>query len=144
MKKLTWICVLACLAAGLVFAAEDAANTTEPARGEANQQMTERVAVPRTLNRAATRDQMYQQRLSRQSELHQAEVGKLTAILKIAEEENATRTAEAIQKLIDQKNAEYKETLASLSAQRGQRTGQVRQPGRVTENNVIPQTNTQQ
>lgn len=143
MKNLTWICVLACLAAGLALAAEEGRNNTVPARGESSQGVTG-VSVPRTPNRTATRDQVYQQRLSRQAELHQAEVSKLTAIKKIAEEENAARTVEAIQKLIDQKNAEYKESLASLSTQRAERTGQVRRQGAVTENAAKPETNTQQ
>jgi hypothetical protein len=45
---------------------------------------------------------------------HQETIAELTAILKLAQEENAVKTAEAVQKLIDKQNAEYKQNLSRL------------------------------
>jgi hypothetical protein len=50
--------------------------------------------------------------LSRRKREHQATIKELEDIKKIAESENATKTAEAIQKMIDTMDAEFKNQLA--------------------------------
>jgi hypothetical protein len=45
---------------------------------------------------------------------HQELTAELTTILNLAREENAVKTAEAVQKLIDKQNAEYQKNLKLL------------------------------
>ncbi|MEJ5258795.1 MAG: hypothetical protein WHS88_01240 [Anaerohalosphaeraceae bacterium] len=51
---------------------------------------------------------------------HQELIAELTAVLKLAQEENALKTAEAVQKLIDKHNAEYKRNLELIQQRRAE------------------------
>lgn len=58
---------------------------------------------------------------------HQQGIDELVALKKLAEEENATKTAAAIQAMIDKKNEEYKKGVEQMERQRRQRTEQIQQ-----------------
>ena len=58
---------------------------------------------------------------------HKQAVAELEAIKKIAEEEDATRTTEALQKMIDKKNADFKQSMERFESQRSERLKQLQQ-----------------
>ncbi len=58
---------------------------------------------------------------------HQELIGELTAVLKLAQEENAVKTAEAVQKLIDKHNAEYKQNLELMQQRRAEMQRRIEQ-----------------
>ena len=64
------------------------------------------------------REEMYEQLVNRRQQAHQAEIDKLEAILKIAKEEKAVETAEAIQRLIDEKNKAFDEQTEAVESRR--------------------------
>lgn len=73
------------------------------------------------------RQQMYQQRLAQQATVHKQALAELEAIKKIAEEEDATRTVAALQKMIDKKDAEFKAKMEKFEKQRRERSKQATQ-----------------
>ena len=77
--------------------------------------------------RTVNREQMYQERVARQSEMHRASLAEMEDIKKIAEEEGATRTVEAIQQLMDKKNAEFKKGIERAERARRERATQVQE-----------------
>lgn len=58
---------------------------------------------------------------------HQELTAELTAILKIAQEENAVKTAEALQKLIDKRQEEYKQNLERMQQRRAEMQRRIEQ-----------------
>ncbi len=58
---------------------------------------------------------------------HQEMTNELAAILKLAQEENAVKTAEALQKLIDKRNAEYKQNLELMQQRRAEMQRRIEQ-----------------
>lgn len=58
---------------------------------------------------------------------HQEWIAELTSILKLAQEENAVKTAEAVQKLIDKHNAEYKQNLERLQQRQAEMQRRIEQ-----------------
>ncbi len=76
-------------------------------------------------SRTVNREQGRQERAARQSEMHRASLKELQDIKTIAEEEGATRTVEAIQKLIDKKNAEFQKGIEQAERARRERAAQV-------------------
>lgn len=64
--------------------------------------------------------QMAQDAIERRKQEHQATIKELEEIKKIAESENATKTAEAIQKMIDAKDAAFKKQLAEVEKRRAE------------------------
>ena len=126
MKKAA-ICMLMCVVAALAIAAEKKEVKTREAAGR-----PDRVRRPIPMQRrgddaAEQRRRGYRQMLARRAEMHAAEIAELEAIKKIAEEEQATRTVEAIQALIDKKDAEFKERMATIEKQRRERAEQIQQ-----------------
>ncbi len=73
------------------------------------------------------RDQMYREMLAKQGEKHREALKELEDIKKIAEEEGATKTAEAIQALIDKKDADYKQNIEKAEKARAERAERVEQ-----------------
>jgi len=71
--------------------------------------------------------QRYQQMLSKRAEIHKQGIDELEEIKKIAQEEGAARTVEAIQKMIDKKNAEYKKSIQGFTRMQRERADQIRQ-----------------
>jgi hypothetical protein len=82
---------------------------------------------------AAGREQMLKQRMVQQAEAHRAKIQELLDIKKIAEEENATKTADAIQKLIDKKNAEYQKNVDQVEQIRQERAARLQRRGEQAE-----------
>ena len=70
----------------------------------------------------ANRQQMYQEMRTKRMASHKQALEELEAIKKIAEEENAPRTAEAIGKLINKKDAEFKQKIEQFERQRRERS----------------------
>lgn len=75
----------------------------------------------------AGREQMFRDRMAQQAEKHSAEIKQLMDIKKLAEEEKATKTAEAIQKLIDEKNAVYQKNIEQVERARRERAARLQQ-----------------
>lgn len=124
MKKLLVCIVMVFLAANFVLAADDdKAGKTPKQRGAAG--VRERVPSAAGRNRM-NREQRYKQMLAKRAEVHQKQIAELDAIKKIAEEEGAKRTAEAIQKLIDKKKADYKKTAVQMEKDRRKRAEKMR------------------
>ena len=135
MKKLVILLMVAGLFASLAFSAEDGDNTVkknekqnavpvrkgEPARPERSS------LAGRPERGSVNREERYQQMLARRAEIHKQAIGELEEIKKIAQEENATRTVEAIQKMIDKKNAEYKKGIEEFTRMQKERADQIRQ-----------------
>jgi hypothetical protein len=103
----------------------------ERGRGPADGSQAPRQADPRD---------RFQQMMEQRQQAHQAEVGKLQAILKIAQEEKATKTAAAIQRLIDEKDKQFNEQVEQVQSrlreaqQRSvEQRGQQQRPGQGTE-----------
>lgn len=76
---------------------------------------------------AARNSKMYQDMLAKQGEKHRAAMKELEDIKKIAEEEDATKTVEAIQALIDKKTAEYQVSVKKFEKARKERTERLEQ-----------------
>ncbi len=73
------------------------------------------------------RQQAYQEMLAKRVDSHKQALAELEGIKKIAEEENATRTVEALQKMIDKKDAEFKQKMEQFERQRRERSKRVQQ-----------------
>ena len=73
------------------------------------------------------RQQAYQEMLEKRGAIHKEAVAELEAIKKIAEDEGAKRTVEALQKMIDKKNAEFKQRMEQFETQRRERAKQLEQ-----------------
>lgn len=95
-----------------------------PATGDAPGQQRSRPAAddaedgPRGPVIPAGREDALRAAMARRMEVHRQEVGKLEAILKIAKEEKAERTAEALQELIDEKNNEVRQQVEQAERRR--------------------------
>jgi hypothetical protein len=108
---------IVCLATGLAAAAEQR-STPRP--------MPERRATtarPGTVDREAA----FRDMLAGRAQAHAEAMKELVDLKKLAEEENATKTAEAIQAMIDKKDAEYKKSVEQFERQRRERTEQLQQ-----------------
>ncbi|MEN8126518.1 MAG: hypothetical protein ABFR90_01805 [Planctomycetota bacterium] len=135
MKKIIPLLIIAVLVVGLTFAAEEGEKQTKGIKKEgaapAQKYPDARRGRPSSLEgrrrSPAGRQEMYRQMLSRREEVHKQAIAELEAIKKIAEEEGATRTVEAIQALIDKKDNEYKEKKEKFESQQRERAEQVRQ-----------------
>ena len=73
------------------------------------------------------RNEMYREMMAKQAETHRTALKELEDIKKIAEEEGATKTAEAIQALIDKKDADYKQNIEKFEKARAERAARVEQ-----------------
>ncbi|HOK97128.1 MAG TPA: hypothetical protein PKW71_13500, partial [Anaerohalosphaeraceae bacterium] len=58
---------------------------------------------------------------------HRAQIAELEEIKKVAQEENASRTVEAIQKLIEKKDSQFKQSLEQFERQRRARLEQIQE-----------------
>ena len=89
-----------------------------------------RTGIPASVKRGSLGPLDPQQRrlemLKRQAEVHKQAIGELEEIKKIAQEEDAVRTVEAIQKMIDKKNEEHKKRIESLNRTQQDRAEQIR------------------
>lgn len=106
---------IVCLATGFAAAAEQPSS--------APRRMPERRAAarPGTVDREAA----FRDMLSGRAQAHAEVIKELTDLKKLAEEENATKTAAAIQAMIDKKNDEYKKSVEQFERQRRERAEQL-------------------
>jgi hypothetical protein len=65
--------------------------------------------------------QGFESMMKQRQEDHAKAVGELEEIKKIAESENATKTAEALQKMIDKKNADFKKAVDDIEKRQKER-----------------------
>ena len=122
-KKWTGLMLAVLLGTGVVFAEAQQGNTSKDAQ---MRERLQRVAPGRSGDPAA-REQMFRDRMAQQAEKHSAEIKQLMDIKKLAEEEKATKTAEAIQKLIDGKNAVYQKNIEQVERARRERAARLQQ-----------------
>ncbi|MBL7215595.1 MAG: hypothetical protein ISS71_07945 [Phycisphaerae bacterium] len=115
VKKWTGLMLVLIAVAGFVFAEAQQEEKSQDAAVRERMQQGTSAARERGM---AGREQMYRERMAKQAEAHRAEMQELIDIKKIAEEENAAKTAEAIQALIDKKNAEYQKGVEQVERAR--------------------------
>jgi hypothetical protein len=65
--------------------------------------------------------QGFENMMKQREEEHKKAIGELEDIKKIAEGENATKTVDALQKMIDKKNAEFKKTVDEIEKRQKER-----------------------
>lgn len=131
-KVLTGLCLILFVMTGFAAAASERSAGPAGIRQPAPQSARP-TATPRA---QGNREQMYQEMLAKRTEEHQAAVKELEDIKKLAEEEGATKTAEALQKMIDKKNDEFKQNMDRMNRVRRGRTEQLertRLPRETTE-----------
>jgi len=132
-KKTIELALAVCLISALVMAEtsteKEAEQKCKGVRVPASRQRQEDATRVSPHRRGAPMDrrQVYEERLAKQTARHKEALAELEAIKKIAEEEKAPRTAEAIQKIIDRKDAEFKQKAEQFEQQRRERFEQVRQ-----------------
>ncbi len=76
---------------------------------------------------AGTAQELYQNAQQRRQQQHDEAIKELEELKKLAESENATKTAAAIQKMIDKQNEEYKKQTEEADRRRAQFTELMRQ-----------------
>ena len=145
MKKVIALMMVAGILTGVAFSTEESEKEVKrikkddvaPFQKNLQQRPVKPDSSERRKRPARTPEERLQLMLSRQTEVHEKEMGglkkaidELKAIKKIAEEEGATRTVEALQKMIDVKNAEYKTKTEQFSRQQKERIEQNRQRSR--------------
>lgn len=108
--------------AGNAPAASDSGTADVPTRA-----LRQAGTAQRRSGTAADRELMYQDAVARRMAEHKAQITELEEIKKIAQEENASRTIEAIQKLIDKKDSQFKQSLEQFERQRRARMEQIQQ-----------------
>ena len=123
VKKWTGLMLALLIVTGFVFAE---AEQSESQKSEVRERIQQ--ATPAGRGRAGGgREEMYRQRMAQQAEMHRVEMQELLDIKKIAEEENAPKTAEAIQALIDKKNAAYQKGIEQLERARREREARLKE-----------------
>jgi len=135
MKKLVTLLMVASLFAGLAFSGEEGdkevkksekQNAAPVIKGESGRPGRPSLAG-RPGRGSVNPQERYQQMLSRRAEIHKQAIDEIEEIKKIAQEEGATRTVEALQKMIDEKNAEYKKGIEEFTRMQRQRADQIQQ-----------------
>lgn len=122
MKKqgLKWIFSVLLLTCGLwVWAAEETQNTEEQ-KSKPAPMRAPRVRQPVIPNAAGQPDARARGRMVSEEMSHQELIKELLDIKKIADEEGATKTSEAIQKMIEKRNEEYQKNMAEMLKRREQ------------------------
>jgi hypothetical protein len=120
--KMTGLVLTFCLMTAMVLAEakQDNPRKTQSVGGTQDISRSTRPNRPERGRGGMNREEMYKQMLANRMKTHKAGIDELAAIKKIAEEEEATRTATAIQTLIDKKDKEFKDQLASFEKRRRQ------------------------
>ena len=105
-----------CLMTAMVLAeAQERQRPNARTRSDASAARTTRPTTGRgTLNR----EEVYKRMLADRMKTHQAGIDELMAIKKVAEEEEATRTAAAVQSLIDKKNKSFQDSMTQMEKRR--------------------------
>ena len=133
-KRIYGLILTVCLVSALVMAEVSKEQESEQKRKGADVSasrqrdgsMPGRVS-PSRRGAPADRRQAYHKRLAGQMAKHKEALAELEAIKKIAEEEGATRTAEALGKMIDKKDAEFRQKMEQFERQRRERSKRIQQ-----------------
>jgi hypothetical protein len=114
-KRLLWMCVCV-IAMGTIAIAAEEVKTVTP-KGPVAPAL-ERPAGSDGMRVPMSRENVYKQMLAHRMETHKAEIAKLEAIVKIAEEEKATKTVEALKALIAEKDKEFQNQIQKADQHR--------------------------
>ncbi|MHC5122750.1 MAG: hypothetical protein ACYSOR_00940 [Planctomycetota bacterium] len=130
-KKTIGFMLAVCLISAVVMAQASGDKKADPKGADASvsRQRPEGAppVSPRRRGDPRNRQQAYQEMLEKRGAIHKEAVAELEAIKKIAEEEGAKRTVEALQMMIDKKNAEFKQRMEQFETQRRERSKQLEQ-----------------
>ena len=129
-KKTIGFMLAVCLISAVVLAQASGDKKADPKKADTSvsRQRPEGAQVsPRRRGDPRNRQQAYQEMLEKRGAIHKEAVAELEAIKKIAEEEGAKRTVEALQMMIDKKNAEFKQRMEQFETQRRERSKQLEQ-----------------
>ena len=128
MKKTIGLVLALCLVSALVMAeasdGKEAGQKADVSASKQRQKGAPRVSASRQGD-PRNRQQAYKEMLEKRKANHKKTLAELEEIKKIAEEENATRTAEALGKMIDKKNAEFKQSMEQFEGRRRERSRQL-------------------
>lgn len=127
MKMKAWIGLILIGLALNGLAAAETESRPAPKNVRKPEVSVDRQAAARSREVSADRQQAYREMADRRSQVHQAAIKELEDIKKIAEEEGATQTVAALQKLIDQKNEEYKKGVEQFEKVRRERAERIRE-----------------
>jgi hypothetical protein len=126
MKKVLGAMVVVLLFAAVVWAADEG---TKPATDAQKAARPARPAMPREQMRGAGPNmqgpggmqQGFETMMKQRQEEQKKAVGELEEIKKIAESEKATKTVEALQKMIDKKNEDFKKSMDEIEKRQKER-----------------------
>lgn len=136
---LFWACVCIIAVTTVAIAAEEAKQTTTGQQGVRAVQrpqlqrpmpgrgIASATAADPNAPRAANREDAFREAMNRRMESSRAEVAKLQAILKIAEEEKATKTVEALKALIAEKEKAAKDQIEQAERRRQEMQQRIQQ-----------------
>lgn len=117
-KTLFCMCVCVIAVAAVAIAAEEAKPETPKAPAAP---AMERPVAGEGMRGPMSRENVYKQMVARRLEIHKAEIAKIEAIVKIAEEENAPKTVEALKALIAEKDKEFQSQIQQTEQRRQDR-----------------------
>lgn len=125
-KVLVTLSLILFVTAGLVKADAEKSQRSDLDVQKIQRERASKLAESRSRGRSGqSREEMLKEMKTKRAKAHLAAMQELKDIKKLAEEEGATKTAEAIQKLIDKKDAEYKQEIQKFEQIRKQRSEQV-------------------
>ena len=135
MKKSVTLLMVAGLFVGLTFSGEDSDKEVRKSEKQIAAPVEKGALIRperpslagRPVRGPVDMQQRYQQMLTQRAEIHKQAIDELEEIKKIAQEEGATRTVEALQKMIDNKNAEHKKSIQNFTRMQRERADQIRQ-----------------
>ena len=130
-KKTIGFMLAVCLISAVVMAQASGDKKTDPKGADTSVSRQRPEGAPQVSpsrrGYPRNRQQAYQEMLEKRGAIHKEAVAELEAIKKIAEEEGAKRTVEALQMMIDKKNAEFKQRMEQFETQRRERSKQLEQ-----------------
>ena len=130
-KKTIGFMLAVCLISALVMAEASGDKKADPKGADASVSRQRPEGAPQVSpsrrGDPRNRQQAYQEMLEKRGAIHKEAVAELEAIKMIAEDEGAKRTVEALQKMIDKKNAEFKQRMEQFETQRRERSKQLQQ-----------------
>ena len=128
-KKTIGLMLAVCLISAVVMAQASGDKKADPKGTDASVSRQRPEGAPQVSPRRRgdprNRQQAYQEMLEKRGAIHKEAVAELEAIKKIAEGEGAKRTVEALQMMIDKKNAEFKQRMEQFETQRRERSKQL-------------------
>lgn len=133
--KMTGLIFVLLAAAGILFAQEQTAPKQDVKVKESSPEIRREQPQPRRAG-AVDIEQMYRERLAKLTEEHKASLKELEDIKKLAEEEGATKTAEALQKLIAKKDAEFGEKMKKAERMRKENAAQMQEKMKKAESDA--------